>query len=509
MTALAKSFTYWMASLLMRLLHDGKICTGPLLWPGLESVRWRVGRVGAWVQFEHARRHVPAYRDFLRSVTAKCGRPAIPITDKMNYVKAFSLEKRCVDGRLPAEGIIIDESSGSSGRPTNWVRGEKERAMNRRTLRLGLRHRLGSEPLFILNAFALGPWATGINITMALTAYSRMKALGPDISKIENTLREFGMNHHYVVLGYPPFLKNLVDRANVDWRRYRVSMIYGGEGMPEAMRRHLQQKGIGRIYGSYGASDLELNIAAETDFTIALRRRMETLPGLAARLLRHHGALPMIFQYNPTDFFLEVNGAGELVVTVCRPGCVTPKIRYNIHDLGQVVRFPELIEILAAEGLGPDDLDSNALDLPLLFHYGRSDQSVAYYGCKIPPADIQDVLYRIPALAKSVDGFQLRTVESNEGDKQLVLALDVIDAEEIPEGPSYWTGPVLDMLASVNQDFRESRRMVPPGREPSLEFHAAGTGPFLGADSRIKRDYVCAAHPSPEPVIHKESLHSS
>ena len=27
-----------------------------------------------------------------------------------------------------------------------------------------------------------------------------------------------------------------------------------------------------RVYGSYGASDLEINLAAETDLTIALRR---------------------------------------------------------------------------------------------------------------------------------------------------------------------------------------------------------------------------------------------
>ncbi len=426
-------------------------------------------------------------------------------TDKVNYVKAFPLAARCVGGRLPAEGILVDESSGSSGRPTNWVRGEKERALNQRTLRLGLRYRFGNDPLFILNAFALGPWATGINITMALTAYSRMKALGPDIGKIENTLREFGSDHHYVVMGYPPFLKNLVDRADVDWRRYRISMIYGGEGMPEAMRRHLQQKGIGRIYGSYGASDLELNIGAETNFTVALRRRLEVQPSLAARLLRHHGALPMIFQYNPADFFLEVNHAGELVVTVCRPGCVAPKVRYNIRDFGQVARLPELVDILAAEGLRPDDLDPNALDLPLLFHYGRSDQSIAYFGCKIPPADIQDVLFRIPALARSVDAFQLRAVESSEGDKQLVLALEVIAPDQIPEGPTYWAGPVFDMLASVNQDFRESRRMMPPDRQPNLEFHSAGTGPFLGADRRIKRDYVRTTPASPEWVIGAQS----
>src|SRR5947207_8577634 len=129
-------------------------------------------------------------------------------------------------------------------------------------------------------------------------------------------------------MGYLPFLKQLVDRAQLDWNSYRASMLYGGDGMSESMRRYLQTKGIRDVYGSYGASDLELNIAAETDLTIALRRLLEQRPDLAARVLQHSGAMPMIFQFNPADFFFETNAGGELLVTICRPRYVAPKIRY-------------------------------------------------------------------------------------------------------------------------------------------------------------------------------------
>jgi phenylacetate-CoA ligase len=50
--------------------------------------------------------------------------------------------------------------------------------------------------------------------------------------------------------------------------------------------------------------------------------------------------------------------------------------------------------------------------------------------------------------------------------------------------------PLFDAMAEVNQDFRESRRMVPSGKDPSIEFHEHGTGPFAGADIRIKREYL-------------------
>lgn len=474
-------------------LHVSGLCSGPLALRGFERARWNLGRLGVWIRFQSAARQVPAYAKLLeqsgiRHPKSQIGLGEIPSMDKSNYVIPFPLETRCVGGTFPASGLMVDESSGSSGLPTNWVRGVAERNANRRTLRFGLRHRLGTEPLFFLNAFALGPWATGVNLTLSLAQWTRIKTIGPDRSKIENTLLQFGNSHHYVIMGYPPFLKQLVDRANVDWKSYRVSMLYGGEGMSESMRRYLQAKGIQRVYGSYGASDLELNIAAETDLTIALRRMLELRPKLAAHILKHSGSMPMIFQFNPADFFFETNAESELLVTICRPRYVAPKVRYNIHDLGHVLRIPELRRLLAENGVTMDELDRNALDLPLLFHYGRSDASVAYYGCKISPADVQESLFRHAELASGIDAFQLRTFEDDEGDKRMVLSLE-ITSQSLRESTEHSRMLLFNTLAEINQDFRESRRMVSPGKEPTIELFDVGTGPFAGADIRVKRVY--------------------
>jgi phenylacetate-CoA ligase len=483
-----------LAAPLVWVLHRSGFCSVPLMLRGLERWRWRIGQLGAWVRFQSAVRRVPAYAEFVQhnapdGASSVFSLAAIPATDKAGYVNVFPLEARCDGGRFPSRGMVIDESSGSSGTATNWVRGARERSANRRTIILGLRNRLGSEPLFFLNAFALGPWATGINLTLAISSWARIKTIGPDACKIENTLRKFGTGHHYVIMGYPPFLKQLVDRSQVDWATYNVSMIFGGEGMSESMRRYLEQKGIARVYGSYGASDLELNIAAETDLTIALRRLLESRPRMAARILRHAGAAPMIFQYNPAEFFIESDANGELLVTVCRPDYVAPKVRYNIHDLGHVMRFHDLVAELRREGLSVDSLGARALDLPLLFHYGRSDSSVSYYGCKISPTDVQDSLFRLPALAEGVDAYQLHTFDDAEGDKRLAVRLEVTNGC-LPQGADHWGARLFDTLAEVNQDFRESRRMVAASKQPFVEFHERGTGPFAGMDARIKRDYV-------------------
>ena len=477
---------------LWRFMHASGCCSQLFMLRGFEAIRWHVGRIGARLRHHTTVREVPAYRAFVLSRTSRSSE--LPVTDKASYVNAYPMAARCVGGTIPSRGVLIDESSGSSGTPTNWIRGAVERDANARTIIRGLEHRFGCEPLFVINAFALGPWATGINLTLALSSWCRMKSLGPDIAKIVNTLTHFGPSHHYLIMGYPPFLKQLLDSEEIDWSAHTVSFVYGGEGMSESMRRYMHQRGVTRVYGSYGASDLELNIGAETDFTIALRQLMDARPALAARLLsqagpQYHGTLPMIFQYNPADFFLETSSAGELLVTVCRPGYLAPKVRYNIHDLGQVVRFPALRDALAAAGVDIETLAPRALDLPLLFLYGRSDMSVSWFGCKIPPADVQDALFRTQALSKIADGFQLRAFDDAAGDKQLLVAIETRRPATMQETEA-WAQQFFDALAAVNQDFRESRRLAPARSVPHLELHVQGTGPFEGADNTIKRQYL-------------------
>jgi len=107
-----------------------------LFTPGVENYRWVVGRWRAWRTFEMARRRVPAYREYLESVAPGVSvrldgwipdLTGIPEMDKASYITAYGIEARCLDGVLPRRGVVADESSGSSGSPTNWVRARDER----------------------------------------------------------------------------------------------------------------------------------------------------------------------------------------------------------------------------------------------------------------------------------------------------------------------------------------------------------------------------------------------
>jgi phenylacetate-CoA ligase len=461
--------------------------------------RWRMYTAKARVydEFTKAKRRVPAYRDFLRS--KGFNRPTfhglvpniheIPITDKANYITKYSMTKRCVGGRIANDGVVIDESSGSSGMANNWARGQSERMLNARFIRFGIRNLFGNGPLFLINAFALGSWATGINITMSCVSFSKIKSTGPDVAKIVNTIKQFGKSHRYIIMGYPPFLKMLVDHCDLHWNNYDISFIFGGESMSEGLRDYLRSKGIKSIYSSFGASDLELNIASENEFTISLRQLLRANDRLRERLVRLPGALPMLFQFNPADFLIETTDSNELVISICRPGYLSPKIRYNIHDRGQVIPMHELRSLLKEIGVNQDEYVEPQTDLPVLLHYGRADMTVSFFGSNISPTDIQETISNLPAFLHSIHSFCMTTTENRDGNKQLIVSMELqpLQPDAVPE-----LLPVLffEQLAKVNQDFREARRMLNNEELIVLQLYEFGKGPFANADVRIKARYV-------------------
>ncbi len=456
--------------------------------------------VKAYSEFIKAKKNVPAYLEFLKS--KNFSKPTfngffpnmneIPETDKENYVKIFSMDERCVNGKMPTKGVVIDESSGSSGTATNWARGLKERKMNAKIIQFGLKKLMGNEPIFIINAFALGPWATGVNITMSCVGISKLKSIGPDKIKIENTIKTFGEDHKYVIMGYPPFLKMLVDHCEIDWHSHNVSFIFGGESMSEGMRDYLMAKGIKKIYSSLGASDIELNISAENDFTISLRKLLNSNQTLRNKILKYSGALPMIFQYNPADFFIETSENGELIITVCRPDYIAPKIRYNIHDKGQIMQKEDIYKILKELNIDKNLLVEPKTDLPILFHYGRADMTVSFFGANINPTDIQETIYNLPELAKAINSFCITTNEDLEGNKQLKISLEINQfGNQNQFDSNLTTANFFDQLSKTNQDFREVQKMLTNKNQTILKIFEFGEGPFENSDIRIKAKYIC------------------
>lgn len=454
-------------------------------------LKWIAG-LRSYAVFYKAQRTCPAYQEFLRSENYEENGgwrlDKVPIMTKENYVKKFSIEDRCYLGRIPAPGTVIDESSGSSGVPNNWVRSEYERDDVKRILQLNYEIIYNDDDCILLNCFALGPWATGMNVSMSLVDVGILKSIGPDAVKLENTLTLFGPKYRYLIFGYPPFLKSWLDSTTLDLSDYRMDAVVGGEGMSEGLRSYLL-KSFQTVVSSYGASDLEINIGVETELTIALRRRCLEDVRLCETLFGRENP-PMLFQYNGTDYLVEHSPEGELLFSILRLEGAAPKIRYNLRDMGGTYSYKELKSELGRHSISMESLAGRHSAFPVLFVHGRGDLSVPFYGCKVFPTDMEQIINTHPALQGKINSFQLKNVEDAALKMNLVIHLEkarnikggLPDSGELHE-------IIFTELCNVNQDFREVAKIFDRSCV-FVELHEFEEDVFAGRDIRIKNKYI-------------------
>jgi phenylacetate-CoA ligase len=445
---------------------------------------------------DHAVRRVPAYRAFLQSHTVDTDSAtltlALPPTDKASYVNLYTPETRCIDGVLPLHGTTIDESSGSTGAPYNWVRSLHERRASHHFVSHFARYCFGDAPWITINAFSMGAWATGINMGIALQSNSMIKNTGPDLDKIFSTLAFFGPDYNYLVCGYPPFLKEMIDVAaerGFPLARYRLMALLGGEGNSEGLRDYLAQV-FDPIYSGYGATDIEIGIAGETPLSLAIRRQARTDTRLRHALFGADSRLPMLFQYNPLMHHIETNDAGELIFTITRLNVLSPRVRYNIHDEGSVASFDELRRRAMGAGCDFDGLVASlglrSFRLPFLWVYGRSDATISVMGANIYPEDIEQCLYGHPALAGATHSFLLNLEEGDDAAVRPAFSFAIRD-DITPAAQAVFEEHMAPCLRALNADYRMASEEFAQAVSPVIRLYPMGTGPFAADNARIKQ----------------------
>ena len=484
--------TLWLLWIIRRIISLDRRAYMLLSAGALQPLLVRIGMLRAHAVYLKARDHCPAYRTFLDSQGVPKNGPwklsNLPITTKENYVKKYLLTDRCYYGKLPAAGVVIDESSGSSGVPNNWVRSAEEREDVKRILQLNYQLIYRDSGCILLNCFALGPWATGMNVSMSLVDVGILKSIGPDQKKLENSLELFGTNYRYLIFGYPPFIKSFVDTTQLDLKKYRMDLIVGGEGISEPLRTHLLQY-FQTVISSYGASDLEINIGVETELTINLRRSCMKDRKLS-QILFGREVPPMIFQYNALDYIIETTPDGEIVFTIGRQTSAAPKLRYNLHDLGGAMTHAELREKLASHGIDIFQLAGPQSRFPILFVYGRSDLTVPFYGAKVYPTDLEEIINADLNLVRQINSFQISSYEDEAINRRLKIRLETVKNLPSPLAATEQLHQTMfEGLCRVNQDFREVTKMFDRSCV-ELEIYDFETGPFKDRDIRVKNKYI-------------------
>ena len=460
-----------------------------------------LAKVGYWRAVraaDHARTRVPAFAAFCReqAVTRNALRHlATPPTDKASYVNRWSIAERCVGGELPSRDTAIDESSGSTGTPYNWIRSLHERLTSHVFISHFARYDYGSEPFITINSFSMGAWATGVNMGIALQRNGIVKNTGPDIDKILHTLEFLGPEQRYLVTGYPPFLKHVIDVAReraFPLHEYRLMALAGGEGFCEGLRDYLSSH-FSPVYSGYGATDLEIGIAGETPLSVAIRRAAREDEELRHALFGDDSRLPMLFQYNPLNHFVERSPDGELIFTISRLEVLSPRIRYNIHDEGGVLPFDEMRKrihgsrhsIREVMGVG----QRRPLKLPFLWIYGRKDSTVSVMGANIYPEDLEQALYEEPELATITHSFCLGLHEEPDGGVRPLFSFE-ISGEKSAELEARFGERITERIRMLNGDFREAMLEHPETTTPLIRLFGVGEGPFAGDAGKIKQTRI-------------------
>lgn len=405
--------------------------------------------------FRRCASEAPAYKHFLAErnvdsagITDYRQFSALPLMGKRDYMQAYPLPERCLGGSLAgADRVAV--SSGSTGKPTFWPRSAAYE------LDVALRFeqvffdsfRVHERSTLALVCFALGNWVGGLFTTsccwhLARKGYPLMVATpGNNKAEIFRVVRELAPHFEQtVLLGYPPFVKDVIDAGaaeGIDWSGFRPKLVFAGEVFSEEWRGL-----VGRRIGSsapcfdsaslYGTADGGV-LGNETPLSIAIRRWLAKHPA-AARELFGESRLPTLVQYDPCSRFFETH-EGELVVSGENS---VPLVRYHIADKGGVIPYEDMWEFLSSQGLNirnelelPDDFRPRAL--PFVFVFGRADFTVSYYGANIYPENVTVGLEQANIMTMVTGKFVLETQESDDGDKELHIAVELlpgVDADE-------------------------------------------------------------------------------
>ena len=370
--------------------------------------------------FKAASSRVPAYKDFLKKnkinpLKIKTIRDfkQLPVISKETYLKKYPLEQLCWDGKLE-KNTLLSVSSGSSGKPFFWPRGNNLELETSISHELILRDIFDADrlPTLFVNTFSMGIYIAGI-ITLNSVLRVAQKSYpitvippGINMDEILRIIREMSPKFHQTIIsGYPPFVKDMIEKGEadgIDWKKIKIKFLFATEGFSESWRDYILEK-IGakdalttscNIYGSADAGIL----GHETPSCIKIRRKGD-------RFLDH-----TLVQYNPLLKYYEAVG-GELIFSAY--GGI-PLVRYNIGDRGEIYDCREI------------NRNSSGWKLPFMKVFGKSGQATSLYGVNIYPEHVKAALAGNNALSEFITGkFVLERKYKQNQDQYLAVNVEL------------------------------------------------------------------------------------
>jgi phenylacetate-CoA ligase len=266
----------------------------------------------------------------------------------------------------------------------------------------------------------------------------------------------------------------------------------GGEGMSEGLRDYLLRYAK-TVYSGYGASDLEIGIGGENPLTVMIRKLCFQDTALRKTLFGEDHRLPMLFQYNPLDHFIEII-KNEIVVTISKPWTLSPRIRYNIKDEGGMITFDDMREKLKLHNIDILELERKCnyprWYVPFLFVFGRKDSTVSIMGANIYPEDVESIVYSDFFLANCINSFSISLEEDASGNPRSCFEFELLDINQKAKVEEKLADLLPSGLAKLSLDYKKAREEYPQAVKPILRIFGMHEGPFKEDQNRIKKRYI-------------------
>jgi len=468
-------------------------------------------------RFKAVADQVPAYQKLLQeknlnpdSIKTIDNFKELPIVDKKNYLKKFELTELCLDGKL-SDKYLIDRSSGYSGTSFFWPRLPDEDKDYPTYMKLAYEqfYQIHEKSTLMIITLALGSWVGGEKISwatreIALRGENPFTVITPG-TNIDETLEivEYFKNKYdqIVIVGYPPFIKTIIDegeRRGIDWPSIKVKIGLGGEGYSEDWREYIREKiGMDKndfmgIAGGYGAADLGMSVGREYPISVLIRKLAHQNKKLAKELFGEEN-IPSLCQYNPATFYIEE--VDKELIFSCQPGI--PLIRYNIHDRGGVIPFDQALEIAESHGFKPFEMltelgytKRDIWQLPFFYVYGRSDGTVSISGGKIYVENIKEALDD-PRIAKTNTGnFKMYVEYDDRQNQKLTIKVELSNGiQSNDELVKKYQDIIVEQLLNVNSEYAILHRTNRKGVLPKVELLVYKQSELFN-DRSIKNRYI-------------------
>ncbi|WP_036476620.1 phenylacetate--CoA ligase family protein [Myxosarcina sp. GI1] len=461
--------------------------------------------------FHDVAKSVPAYQSFLAeraidpdSIQTIEDFQTLPLITKENYLQRHSLPDLCRQGKIEdCDAIAV--SSGSTGKPTFWPRfftDELQIATRFEQIFYDSFAADRGRTLAVI-CFTLGTWVGGM-YTASCCRYLASKGYpvtvitpGNNKAEILRVVGEIGNNFDRVVLlGYPPFLKDVIDTGinrGIEWQQYQIKLVMAGEVFSEEWRDLVGQR-IGSqnpYYDSaslYGTADAGV-LGNETPLSVCIRRFLAANPE-AARTLFGESRLPTLVQYDPLSRFFE-DKDGALLFSGDNG---IPLVRYNILDSGGIIAYDAMLEFLARYDFDPlvalqANNNRGARHLPFVYVFGRSNFTVSYFGANIYPENVTVGLEQ-PEIRDWVTGkFVMQVKEDTDKNRFLSVVVELAPGETGNKlRIQAIAASILTQLLRLNSEFAN---YVPPEYQtPRVTLTATGDPEYfpVGVKHRYTRN---------------------